>query len=86
MADRAVAFINQLRHTKGVWHGKPFKLQEAAKELGVSRTCYASWEQGRNKPNIDGVTKPCKFFDVSSDYLIGLEDKDKMKFLQHDKI
>ena len=28
MADRAVAFINQLRHTKGVWHGKPFELLE----------------------------------------------------------
>ena len=26
MADRAVAFINQLRHTKGVWHGKSFEL------------------------------------------------------------
>ncbi len=25
-ADRAVAFINMLKHTKGVWHGKPFLL------------------------------------------------------------
>ena len=26
MADRAVAFVNQLKHTKGVWHGKNFEL------------------------------------------------------------
>ena len=26
LADRAVAFINALKHTKGEWHGKPFIL------------------------------------------------------------
>lgn len=26
LADRAVAFINSLKHTKGTWHGVPFKL------------------------------------------------------------
>ena len=26
LADRAVAFINSLKHTKGTWHGVPFEL------------------------------------------------------------
>ena len=26
-ADRVVQFINRLRHTKGVWAGKPFNLE-----------------------------------------------------------
>lgn len=26
LADRAVAFINALKHTKGEWHGKNFEL------------------------------------------------------------
>ena len=26
LADRAVAFINALKHTKGEWHGQPFNL------------------------------------------------------------
>jgi phage terminase large subunit-like protein len=26
LADHAVAFINQLTHTKGEWAGKPFEL------------------------------------------------------------
>ena len=26
LADRAVAFINALKHTKGEWHGKNFSL------------------------------------------------------------
>jgi hypothetical protein len=25
-AERAVTFINNLKHTKGVWHGVPFEL------------------------------------------------------------
>lgn len=42
--------------------------------LQVSPNCYASWEQGRTQPDIENIKKLCKIFDVSADYLIGLED------------
>ena len=42
--------------------------------LGVSRNCYASWEQGRTQPNIESIKKLCLLFNVSADYLLGLED------------
>ena len=33
-----------------------------------------SWEQGRTEPDIKTIVKLCKIFDVSADYLLGLED------------
>ena len=42
--------------------------------LGVSPNCYASWEQGRTQPDIENIKKLCKIFEVSADYLLGLED------------
>lgn len=42
--------------------------------LKVSPNCYASWEQGRTQPDIESIKKLCKIFEVSADYLLGLED------------
>lgn len=43
--------------------------------LQVSPNCYASWEQGRTQPDIENIKKLCTIFEVSADYLLGLEDK-----------
>lgn len=43
-------------------------------KLGVSPNCYASYEQGRTEPNIETIKQLCYIFQVSSDYLLGLED------------
>lgn len=45
-------------------------------KLQVSPNCYASWEQGRTQPDIESIKKLCAIFDVSADYLLGIE-KDK---------
>ena len=42
--------------------------------LKVSPNCYASWEQGRTQPDIENIINLCKIFNVSADYLLGLED------------
>lgn len=42
--------------------------------LKVSPNCYASWEQGRTQPDIENIKKLCKFFNISADYLLGLEE------------
>ncbi len=44
--------------------------------LQVSPNCYASWEQGRTQPDIENIKKLCGIFEVSADYLLGLEEKD----------
>ncbi len=43
-------------------------------QLNISQNGYASYEQGRTEPNINTLIKLCKIFDVSSDYLLGLEE------------
>lgn len=42
-------------------------------KLQVSPNCYASWEQGRTQPDIESIKKLCKIFEVSADYLLGIE-------------
>lgn len=43
-------------------------------KLNISANGYASWEQGRTEPSIAHICALCKLFDVSADYLLGLED------------
>ena len=42
--------------------------------LQMSETGYASWEQGLAEPSISAIKKLCSFFDVSADYLLGIND------------
>ena len=44
------------------------------KALGVGDTTILRWEKGQMSPSIDNLYNICRFFGVSADYLIGLED------------
>ena len=44
-----------------------------AKELGVSKQCVSNWENDNILPSIDMLIKIAKYFNVSTDYLLGLE-------------
>jgi len=49
--------------------------QEAlAKSLGVKRQTVALYKSGKSSPNAEILTKIALFFDVSSDWLLGLTD------------
>ena len=48
--------------------------KEVYTALEMSANGYASYEQGRTEPSIETLIKLCKVLDVSSDYLLGLED------------
>lgn len=45
-----------------------------AKDLGVSQAAVARWESGLQTPNIDILILVSKYFGVTADFLIGLED------------
>lgn len=47
---------------------------EVAKELGLSKTGYAGYEQGRSEPNLQMLKRIANFYGVTADYLIGNED------------
>ena len=40
----------------------------------LSQTAIAKWENGTRSPSADMIVVIAKFFSVSSDYLLGLED------------
>lgn len=48
---------------------------QVANLLNMSKTGYASWEQGLSQPSIEQLKLLCSFFEVSADYLIGIEDE-----------
>lgn len=47
---------------------------ELAKLVGVSNGMISFWENGINEPTITHLLKLSKIFEVSTDYLLGLED------------
>ncbi len=48
--------------------------KQVASDLGVTQVCVAKWETGDREPSIDMLIKIAKYFAVSTDYLLGLED------------
>lgn len=47
---------------------------ELAKATNLSKSAISFWESGERTPNINAVIVLAKYFEVSADYLIGLED------------
>ena len=61
--------LKSIRKERGMTQRDVYEL------LNISANGYASWEQGRTEPDINTIKKLCKIFDVSADYLLGLEDE-----------
>ena len=55
--------------------------QEIAAILGTSQTMYARYERGANEMPIRHLIRLAKYYDVSTDYLLGLT-KEKKPFPQ----
>lgn len=45
-----------------------------AKELELSNASISYWETGKQEPTAQAIFKLAKYFNVSSDYLLGLSD------------
>lgn len=53
--------------------------QSIADKLHIARISYLHWEQGKTEPSINNICMLCQLFDVSADYLLGLEDESGAK-------
>ncbi|MDI3537685.1 MAG: hypothetical protein PWP30_2167 [Eubacteriaceae bacterium] len=51
-----------------------YNQREVAEEIGISKQTISFYVNGKRLPDIDTVYKLCKFFKISSDYLLGLSD------------
>lgn len=54
---------------------KKLSMKALAKEIGASDVAINNWENMINEPKITYLFRLAKFFNVSSDYLIGLDDE-----------
>ena len=60
--------IKHLRKNKNVTQ------KHLAVEIGLSERTYQHLEAGSTVPTVDTLIKLCNYFNVSSDYLLGLSD------------
>ena len=44
-----------------------------AKALGVGKSIISAWETGKSEPTLSNLIKIANFFNISLDYLAGLE-------------
>ena len=47
---------------------------ELGKKLGVSKQCICNWENNNIQPSIDMLIKIARYFGVTTDYLLGLDN------------
>ncbi len=59
--------IKELRNEFGL------SQQELAEKLNISQKCISNWENGINEPDFETLYKLARLFDVSTDYLLGVE-------------
>ena len=52
------------------------KTTDLAGYLGVTESGVRGWYTGFSRPDIDKIAAICKYFDVTSDYLLGLTQSD----------
>ena len=60
--------LKELRTSKGLTQ------KELGIAIGATYSAVSYWEKGINEPKISHLISLCRFFDVSADYLLGLED------------
>lgn len=51
------------------------KKKDIAAAAGLSIMGYYRYETGERQPTADTITRLCKIFNVSADYLLGLSDE-----------
>ena len=64
-------FAQRLRELR---QEKNLSMKQLAKELNITDAAISNWENEINEPKISYLFAIAKFFNVSTDYLLGLED------------
>nr|DAU44076.1 MAG TPA: repressor protein [Caudoviricetes sp.] len=59
---------------KGIIGERDVTLRELVKRIGVSLGILSDWQNGNKKPKVESVIKLATYFNVSTDYLLGLTD------------
>ena len=68
MENKFSKILKDLRQEKNVGQ------IELAKSVGVSKGIISLWENGLREPKMFSLIKLAQYFDVSIDFLVGLEE------------
>lgn len=68
MEKSFATILRELRKSRDLSQG------DLAKALSVHHTAVSQWETGRTMPDIDTITQVARYFNVSTDYLLGRDD------------
>lgn len=53
--------------------------KQLAEIIGKAQSAIAYWEADKQEPSVSSLKKLCEFFEVSADYLLGIEDESGVK-------
>lgn len=53
---------------------KQMSMKQLAVAIGTTDAAISNWENGINEPKISYVIRLCEFFNVSADYLLGIDN------------
>ena len=68
-----------MEHLKELRHKKNLLQKEVAEALKIDRTTYAKYETGDSEPSFEILKRIARFYDVSTDYLLGYNEQEKNK-------
>lgn len=70
--DNKLVFAQNLRELRESAEIGQVKL---ANDIGVSKGIISLWENGKREPTLSYLVAIARYFNVSIDYLVGLEEK-----------
>lgn len=63
--------LKELRKDSGL------KQADLATIFSVSKTTICQWETSKQEPSLEDIVKMSEFFNVSADFLLGIDEKEK---------
>lgn len=71
MYNIVMEFKNKLKELR---ISKNLSQMQLALKTGISQSAIAKWELGKTEPTASAIITLSKFFEESTDYILGLED------------
>ncbi len=69
-----INYMNMAEKLRSLRKQKGLSAKEVATELNITRSAYTNYECGIRLPAYEILIKICKFFDITSDYLLGIDE------------
>ena len=63
------------KRLEGLRNSYSLTQKQLADKLGVTKQTVSNWENDNILPSIETLMRICQFFNVSTDYILGLDNK-----------